>query len=80
MDDARFKVKVEQVSRAVKVPKELISELEVAGKSMVGRMRREAVDCPVLGYRVSFIQCFLYSNLLRRFRSIVYCKGEPLGG
>lgn len=80
MDDARFKVKVERVSRAVKVSKELISELETASKSMVNRMRREAVDCPVLGVKVSFIQCFLCSNFLRRVSGVVYCKGEPLEG
>jgi hypothetical protein len=80
MDDAKFKVKVERVSRAIKVSRELVSELEGASKSMVDKMRKEAVDCPVLGCKVSFIQCFLCSNFLRRVRGIVYCKGEPLGG
>lgn len=80
MDDAKFKIKVEQVSRALKIPKELISELEGTSKTMVNRMKKEAVDCPVLKQKVSFIQCFLCSNFLRRVRGIVYCRGEPISG
>jgi len=80
MGDAKFEVKVERVSRAIKVSREFVSELEGVSKSMVDKMRKEAVNCPVLGCKVSFIQCFLCPNFLRRVRGVVYCKGESIGG
>ncbi|MEM2926628.1 MAG: hypothetical protein QXO94_04105 [Candidatus Bathyarchaeia archaeon] len=45
---------------------------------MVNRMRKEAVDCPVKGKTIAFIECFLCENFIRRARGIIECRGNPL--
>jgi hypothetical protein len=49
----------------------------VSGK-LLSLMRREAVECPVKGEVVPFIECFSCSNFLRRVKGKVNCKGKPL--
>ncbi len=45
---------------------------------MLRRMRREYVDCPVLGRDVQFLKCFVCSNFQSRVRGKVLCMGRPL--
>ncbi len=79
--DYRYEIPVEKLSRAMRTPRELSEKLKGAlSKKKISQMKKEAVDCPVLGKKVSFLQCFFCPNFVRRVRGIVYCRGEPLEG
>jgi hypothetical protein len=41
-------------------------------------MRREMVECPVLGGEVPFLQCYFCPNFVRRVKGVVHCRGLPL--
>lgn len=78
----RYEVPVEKLDRPIRVSKELSEQLrealgKVSGK-MLNEMKREAVQCPVLGQQVPFLQCYMCKNFVRRVRGVVHCKGEPL--
>jgi len=75
----KYVVDIKPVDRAIPTPKEFIQELKgaVGGKQMA-RMKKEAVDCPVLKKNVSFVQYFACPNFLRRVKGQVDCKGLPL--
>jgi len=45
---------------------------------MLRRMRREYVDCPVLGRDVQFLTCFVCPNFQSRVRGKVLCIGNPI--
>lgn len=77
--DYKYAIPVEKLPRAMRTPKTLTKQIEGAlSKKMITTMKREAVECPVLGKKVSFLQCYLCPNFVRRVRGIVYCRGEPL--
>ncbi len=77
--DWKYEVPVIELPRAMRVPKEISDLLKNAlTKSMARKLKRQAVDCPVKGKRVSFAECYFCPNFLRRIRGVVYCKGEPL--
>jgi len=79
MSDWKYEVSVISLERAMRVPKALSEELKnLPSKKMLRKMKREAVDCPVRGKRVSFVECYLCPNFVRRVRGIVYCRGEEL--
>ncbi|RLE61095.1 MAG: hypothetical protein DRJ35_01415 [Thermoprotei archaeon] len=77
--DYKYEVPVEKLPRAMRTPKELVKQIEGAlSKKMISNMKKEAVECPVLKKKISFLQCYLCPNFVRRVRGIVYCRGEPL--
>lgn len=45
---------------------------------MLRRMRREYVDCPVMGRDVQFLTCFVCPNFQSRVRGKVLCIGNPI--
>lgn len=55
-------------------------KLKIKGLSakMLSRMKKEYVECPVLGNDVNFIECYVCPNFISRISGQVYCKGEPL--
>lgn len=60
-------------------PKQYVQDLKgVAGGKQIARMKKEAVDCPVLQKTVSFVQCFACPNFIRRVKGKVDCRGLPL--
>ena len=63
-----------------KLAKEAIPEIlkGVASGKLMARMKREAIDCPVLGRQRPFLECFACKNFIRRFKGEVHCLGEPL--
>jgi len=77
--DAKFIVQVLNPEKAPPTPKQYVQDLKgaVSGKQ-VARMKKEAVDCPVLQEKVSFVQCFACPNFLRRVKGQVGCRGLPL--
>ena len=77
--DWRYEVPVVKLSRAMRIPKEVLEQVSnIGSKRFVRQLRREAVDCPVLRKSVPFLQCYICKNFVRRIRGIVYCRGEPL--
>ncbi len=78
-EDYKYLVKVIALEEPLKVSKEAQDSLKgvVSGK-MLARMKREAVDCPVLNRRLPFLECFACKNFQRRLRGEVHCLGEPL--
>jgi len=77
--DWKYEVEVLELPRAMRVPKEVVESLSPGfSKSTIRKLKRQAVDCPVLQKRVSFIVCYQCPNFVRRVRGIVYCRGEPL--
>ncbi|MEZ0345465.1 MAG: hypothetical protein ABWK01_02835 [Infirmifilum sp.] len=77
--DYKFEVPLLRLEEPLPVDKTLVEQLSKAvSRKMLNQMKREAVDCPVLGKQVSFLQCFGCKNFVRRVRGVVYCRGEPL--
>jgi len=72
-------VDVVEVPKAIPASKESLEAIKgaVKGKALA-KMKKEAVDCPVKGRRVSFIECFTCPNFNRRVRGQVGCAGLPL--
>jgi len=75
----KYTVEVLEVPKAIPASKESPDAIKgaVRGKALA-KMKKEAVDCPVKGRRVSFIECFTCPNFNRRVRGRVGCAGLPL--
>ena len=75
----KYVVEIVEVPKAIPAPKETLDAIKgaVKGKALA-KMKKEAVDCPVKGRRVSFIECFTCPNFNRRVRGKVGCAGLPL--
>jgi len=77
--DWKYEVPVLKLPRVMKVPKEVVKELKgIGSRKFISQLKKEAVDCPVRGERVSFLECYVCSNFVRRIRGVVYCRGLPL--
>jgi hypothetical protein len=76
---AKFVVEITNPPKPPPTPKQYVDELKgVAGGKQIARMKKEAVDCPVLAKTVSFVQCFACPNFIRRVKGKVDCRGLPL--
>ena len=78
--EVKYTVQILVPEKIVLTPKQYVlelKELKIKGKQLV-RMKKEAVDCPVLEKRVSFVQCFACPNFIRRVKGQVGCRGFPL--
>ncbi len=77
--DAKFTVQVLAPEKSPPTPKQFVQDLKgVVGGKQLARMKKEAVDCPVLQKKVSFVQCFACPNFIRRIKGEVGCRGLPL--
>ncbi len=77
--EAKYIVQVVTPEKSPPTPKQFVQELKgVVGGKQLARMKKEAVDCPVLAKKVSFVQCFACPNFLRRVKGEVGCRGLPL--
>ncbi len=76
---AKYVVEITVPEKSPPTPKQYVADLKgaVSGKQMA-RMKKEAVDCPVLAKPVSFAQCFACPNFIRRVKGKVDCRGFPL--
>lgn len=69
-------VEVKTLQKPLQVSKQKLGELKGAvSGSLVSRMKKEAVECPVKGETVPFIECFTCKNFLRRVKGHVHCRG-----
>lgn len=73
-----YEVVVKGVEKPFKTSEDVKKRLIGVSPRLLSRMRREAVDCPVLEREVPFIECYVCPNFLRRVRGVVHCKGLPL--
>ena len=75
----KYAVDILEVPKAIPAPKDNLEAIKgaVKGKALA-KMKKEAVDCPVKGRRVSFVECFICPNFNRRVRGKVGCAGLPL--
>jgi len=77
--DYKYEVKVQKFDKAFRIPKEITDQLKgVLSKRKISMLKKEGVECPVLGKVVPFLQCFVCKNFVRRVRGVVYCRGEKL--
>ncbi|MEM2902611.1 MAG: hypothetical protein QXO32_07790 [Candidatus Bathyarchaeia archaeon] len=75
----RYTLEVKRVEKAVRTPSGSVDALKgVVGGKMIARMKKEAVDCPVYGRTLAFLECFTCPNFVRRLKGQVHCKGDPL--
>lgn len=87
----KYLVPISEVEKSIKLTDQAKSELQHSGMmdekgklkikgvspKMLKRMKLEAVQCPVLGMQVGFLQCYVCKNFFSRNMGKVYCKGEP---
>jgi hypothetical protein len=75
----KYTVEVVDAPRVIPASKESLEAIKgaVKGKALA-KMKKEAVDCPVKGKMVSFVDCFTCPNFNRRVRGKVGCAGLPL--
>lgn len=77
--EAKYVVQVVVPEKSTPTPKQYVQDLKgVVGGKQLARMKKEAVDCPVLERKVSFAQCFACPNFIRRVKGQVGCRGLPL--
>lgn len=77
--DYKYLVKIYPVEKPAKVSKEIQQQFKGAlSAKMVARMKKEAIDCPVLHKERPFLECFVCPNFLRRVTGEVHCLGNPL--
>jgi len=77
--EVKYQVNVIPAPRRFRIPKNIQDELKGAlGKSMISRLKKEAVECPVQGKVVPFLLCYTCKNFVRRYKGRVYCRGLPL--
>src|ERR1041385_203179 len=90
-EGVKYLVQIKQVSKPIKLTNEAKAELQATGMmddkgklkikgvspKMLKRMKEEAVDCPVLGKELGFLQCYVCKNFFSRPIGKVFCKGEP---
>lgn len=77
--ETKYTVKIFGIEKPVRISKELKANLKgvVSGKSLK-RMKLEEIDCPVNKKNMSFLECFVCPNHIRRVLGMVDCLGEPL--
>jgi len=77
--DYKYEVNVIKLEKSMKVPKDLVERFKGGlSRKRIAALKKEAVECPVKGKMVSFLECFFCKNFIRRVRGVVYCRGEDL--
>ena len=74
-----YTITIKEQTKAIRTPKESTEILKgVIGAKRIAKMKKEAIECPVLEKTVSFVECYSCPNFIRRVRGTVHCKGDPL--
>jgi len=77
--DYKYEVSIIRLEKAMRVPRELSEQLKgVLSAKRIRELKKDAVNCPVQGKIVPFLQCFVCKNFVRRVRGVVHCRGESL--
>jgi hypothetical protein len=73
--ETKFVVKIYTSAKPHKVPKVVSAELKGgASPKLISRMKKEAVDCPVVKGEVNFLVCFACPSFIRRVKGEVNCS------
>lgn len=79
MMESRYVISIIEMDKAMRTPKESLEALKgVLGARRIAKMKREAVECPIKGRTLSFVECFSCPNFIRRVKGAIHCKGDPL--
>jgi len=73
----KYRVEVKSLKKSMKVNPNLLDNVKGISPKLLGRMKKEAVECPVKKTAIPFLECFICSNFITRVKGVVYCKGEP---
>tara|TARA_B100000745_G_scaffold153904_1_gene100810 strand:+ start:183 stop:455 length:273 start_codon:yes stop_codon:yes gene_type:complete len=77
--ETKFKVKVYNYPEGKKpkrVPKEVTESLKgVVSTKKIGKLKKEAIHCPVLDEERNFVECFSCQSFIRRVMGEVDCAG-----
>lgn len=74
--DTKFKVDIYDSAKPKRVPKAVSEELKgAASAKAMSRMKKESINCPVVGKEVAFLVCFACPSFLRRVSGVVDCAG-----
>jgi hypothetical protein len=74
--DAKYLVEVKVGEKALKAePEALEAVKQVVRGTMLARMKKEYVECPLAGTQVAFLTCFVCVSHIRRVRGVVHCAG-----
>ena len=67
-------IEIRTLERALPVPKECLQSMKgvMSGKK-IAKMKKEALDCPVKGKPISFVECFACKYFFRRVKGKVTC-------
>jgi hypothetical protein len=77
--DAKYSIEIRLLDKAMPVSKQILQDLKGAARGkLLARMKKEALDCPVKGKTVSFVECFACKNFLRRVKGSVGCRGGAI--
>jgi len=78
----KYEIRIEKLEEPLPVSRELTKRVKESlgdvSRKVLSQMEREAVQCPVLGQRVPFLQCYVCENFVRRVKGVVHCRGNSL--
>lgn len=77
MSGEKYRVEVKSLKKSMKVNPDLLEDVRGLSPKLLGRMKKEAVECPMKKTTISFLECFTCVNFISRVKGVVYCKGEP---
>ena len=68
-------IKVEKSEKTVRISREIRDEIKRMGlDSKIKFMRKELINCPKYGKKVSPVYCLLCEYFVRRFKGVIHCK------
>jgi len=74
--ETKYVVPIFAPEKPKRIPKEVSQELKGgASPKMISRMKKESVNCPVVGAEVGFLVCFACPSFIRRVSGKVDCAG-----
>ncbi len=77
--EPKYTLEIYKNDKPARISKEIQDNLKgVLSTKKIRSMKFEAVGCTVLRREVPFLECFVCSNHIRRFKGEVHCEGKPL--
>jgi len=74
------KLKIQTLDRALRVSRDVRERAKrELGAKLLKRFSKDAVMCPVEGKMVSFLQCYVCPNFIRRYKGELHCKAGEEG-
>ncbi|MFP3208972.1 MAG: hypothetical protein RXR82_04545 [Nitrososphaeria archaeon] len=75
--EPRYLVEVIEAEKPPRIPPEYTEGLKgVLSAKRISALKKEVVNCPVIGSQVPFLVCFQCQSFLRRVKGTVQCAGK----